>query len=119
MSLAYVRGIHQWPVVSPHKGPIAVSIWLRHHDIAGEMCLCDILLLCYLSIETYYAPISKRFVNPELVIDRWLLELFLAKCCVHITSGLIYYHVGKACVYLCIYISNLKSVTFQNKFDIS
>ena len=31
-SLAFVRGIHQWPVNSPHKGPVMqknVSIWWR------------------------------------------------------------------------------------------
>ena len=36
-SLAFVRGIHRWPVKSPHKWPVRyaenVSIWWRHHDI--------------------------------------------------------------------------------------
>ena len=34
-SLAFVRGIHRWPVNSPHKRPVTqknVSIWWRHHD---------------------------------------------------------------------------------------
>ena len=35
-SLAFVRGIHRWPVNSPHKWPVTwkenVSIWWRHHD---------------------------------------------------------------------------------------
>ena len=34
-SLAFVRGIHRWPVNSPHKWPVTrsfdVSIWWRHH----------------------------------------------------------------------------------------
>ena len=31
-SLAFVRGIHRWPVNSPHKGPVTnVPIWWRHH----------------------------------------------------------------------------------------
>ena len=33
-SLAFVRGIHRWPVISPHKWPVTrkkVSIWWRHH----------------------------------------------------------------------------------------
>ena len=32
-SLAFVRGIHQWPVNSTHRASNAenVSIWLRHH----------------------------------------------------------------------------------------
>ena len=35
-SLAFVQGIHQKPVNSPHKWPLTrkkVSIWWRHHDI--------------------------------------------------------------------------------------
>ena len=35
-SLAFVRGIHRWPVNSPHKGPVMPaendSIWWRHHE---------------------------------------------------------------------------------------
>ena len=34
-SLAFVRGIHRWPVNSPRKRPVAlenISIWWRHHD---------------------------------------------------------------------------------------
>ena len=37
-SLAFVRGIHRWPVNSRHKGPATsgnaknVSIWWRHHE---------------------------------------------------------------------------------------
>ena len=34
VSLAFVRGIHRWPVNSPHKWPVIaenVSIWWRHH----------------------------------------------------------------------------------------
>ena len=35
-SLAFVMGIHLWPVYSPHKWPVTrknVSIWWRHHGI--------------------------------------------------------------------------------------
>ena len=35
-SLAFVRGIHRWPVNSPHKWPCNagnVSIWWRHHGL--------------------------------------------------------------------------------------
>ena len=35
-SLAFVEGIHRWPVDSPHKGPVQwrenVSIWWSHHE---------------------------------------------------------------------------------------
>ena len=30
-SLAFVRGIHRWPVNSPHKWPVTRKIWWRHH----------------------------------------------------------------------------------------
>ena len=35
--LAFVRGIHRWPVDSPHKGPVTQKnyfIWWRHHGIS-------------------------------------------------------------------------------------
>ena len=37
-SLAFVRGIHRWPVNSPHKGPVTwknASISWRHHEFAS------------------------------------------------------------------------------------
>ena len=40
-SLAFVRGIHRWPVNSPHKGPVTrknISIWWRHHE-RHETCV--------------------------------------------------------------------------------
>ena len=31
-SLAFVRWIHRWPVISPHKGPVTRKMfWWRHH----------------------------------------------------------------------------------------
>ena len=37
-SLAFVRGIHRWPVKSPHKGPVTrkASVWWRHHGFILE-----------------------------------------------------------------------------------
>ena len=38
-SLAFVRGIHRWPLNSPNKGPVTrnnVSTWWRHHDTAAS-----------------------------------------------------------------------------------
>ena len=35
-SLVFERGIHRWPVNSPHKRPVTrknVSIWWRHHGV--------------------------------------------------------------------------------------
>ena len=31
-SLAFVQGIHRWPVNSPHKWPEIFSIWWSHHE---------------------------------------------------------------------------------------
>ena len=46
-SLAFVWGIHRWPVNSPHKRPVTrnldVSIWWRHHDITGSNYLAVIV----------------------------------------------------------------------------
>ena len=36
-SLAFVRGIHRWPVNSQHRGPVNVSIWWRHHVVAQSV----------------------------------------------------------------------------------
>ena len=51
----FVRGIHRWPVNSPHKGPVTpkkASMWRRHHDndrqrnhtkhvvLCGRHCAC-------------------------------------------------------------------------------
>ena len=43
--LAFVRGIHRWPVYSPHKGPVTRKmffIWWRHHNKNANIRLCSI-----------------------------------------------------------------------------
>ena len=37
-SLAFVRGIHRWPVNSSHKGPVAVSMFPFDHIIMEKWC---------------------------------------------------------------------------------
>ena len=42
VSLAFVWGIHRWPVNSPHKWPVTrknVSIWWRHHAYSLSLYL--------------------------------------------------------------------------------
>ena len=42
-SLDFVRGIHQWPVDSTHKGASNaenISIWWRHHEWPGSSGSC-------------------------------------------------------------------------------
>ena len=49
VSLLFVRGIHRWPVDSPHKWPVTqenVSIWWRHHELTcGAACMGQMRLL--------------------------------------------------------------------------
>ena len=53
-SLAFVLGIHRWPVNSPHKWPVTrknVSIWWRHHGLkAGVFCNIGYLSQTHLGI---------------------------------------------------------------------
>ena len=52
-SLAFVWGIHRWPVNSLHKGPVTRKIfpfWWRHHVLSGPGILwiiCRPFLHCY------------------------------------------------------------------------
>ena len=42
-SLAFVRGIHRWPVNSPHSGPVTLKIfpfWWRHHENGSYWTHC-------------------------------------------------------------------------------
>ena len=58
-SLAFVRGIHRGPVISPHKWPVTRSIWRRHHaklplsQTNGNILLIGALAtnLCEIGIE--------------------------------------------------------------------
>ena len=51
--LAFVRGIHRWPVNSPHKGPVTrknVSIWWRRHD---WLVSADLIIMPYRCMPTH------------------------------------------------------------------
>ena len=42
-SLTLVRGIHQWPLNSPHKGPVTRKMfpfWWRHHGLMCARAVC-------------------------------------------------------------------------------
>ena len=54
--LAFVRGIHRWPVNSPHKGPVTwerVSIWWRHHVL--DLCIHVSSVFIWI-LQTCYTP---------------------------------------------------------------
>ena len=47
-SLAFVRGIHRWPVISPHKRASSeenVSIWWRHYVNSHTWLMCNVQML--------------------------------------------------------------------------
>ena len=48
-SLAFVRGIHLWPVNSPRKWPVTrknISIWWRHHGMYSLVLAHDNIVQC-------------------------------------------------------------------------
>ena len=68
-SLAFVRGMHWWPVYSPHKGRVNGSIWWRHHDNSvvkiqnekiGSFDRGDQCYMCYDKIELTHRGLNDR-----------------------------------------------------------
>ena len=95
-SLDFVRGIHQWPVNSRHKGPVTQKM-LPFDDVI-MMCPCvhfhAHLLFCP---HTHILLISKSIVIQRLLAGRCL---FLVKlCATHCTSKHSKHHFP--CVPLC------------------
>ena len=66
VSLTFARGIHRWPVNSPHKGPVTrkmfpfddvIIFWLRYWMHLNHVIICDYYLdavTCLLSQEYTY-----------------------------------------------------------------
>ena len=65
-SLAFVRGIHRWPVNSPHKGPVTrnfVSIW-------------NVIMETFVESDNGLAPNRRQTIiwgNGGLVYSRWAI----------------------------------------------
>ena len=75
-SLAFERGIHRWPVNSPHKGPVTLKmlpfddfiVIIEADRVAGEIFLydaisrnCDVLSFVYhIETETKWPPFRRR-----------------------------------------------------------
>ena len=73
--LAFLRGIHRWPVNSPHKRPVTNKmffIWWRHHEESSQGAI-----LCKPSIAFY----SHRCVTQAL--SNWL-AVRLGSCSLNI-----------------------------------
>ena len=67
MSLAFVRGIHRWPVNSPHKGPVTWKIFTFDDVIIAiwmwwkfRLALIQILMKCLLQIFGHHARVTGR-----------------------------------------------------------
>ena len=66
-SLAFVRGIHWWPVNSPRKWPVNVSIWWRHHDDGlSSHCRC-IAWYFFTYIVNKFASADEGTINSFLI----------------------------------------------------
>ena len=104
-SLAFVRGIHRWPLNSPHKGPVTrkcfhlmKSPWY-HGCKFNKMYISYILLLRFCAIQMFrlvvfnvlwhqriqHAEIApKRTSNPALKCQKSIIILAVMAYCRHI-----------------------------------
>ena len=66
-SQAFVRGIHRWPVNSPHKGPVTwknVSIWWRRHADADWASFRLISLAPLHDIHAFVSrPVKQKYMG--------------------------------------------------------
>ena len=105
-SLALVRGIHRWPVNSPHKGPVTVeniSIWWRYHGnlplkfgadvntfMENKRVLCSTLLICslwYVQMIGYIMACRSCSFVANYTISLWLsCRLIWKQCTTKITG---------------------------------
>ena len=64
VSLAFVRGIHRWPVDSPHKGPVT-----------QKMCPLDDITIVMRSLQGCYAGIMELYkYSPVPASAKWYTE---------------------------------------------
>ena len=60
-SLAFMRGIHRWPVNSPHKVPVARKMF-SFDDVIMKSASADMILLCPLKYLGHKLPIAPSIV---------------------------------------------------------
>ena len=74
-SLAFVRGIHRWPVNSPHKWPVLLKMF----PFNGVIMVFDATVTLSIVITWLFASISTKIARPSerhwLDIDQTLLQL--------------------------------------------
>ena len=91
-SPAFVRGIHRWPVNSPHKWPNA-SIWLRHHDLLTICQKCPPRNI----IANEMRRKSRIVLSKKETAERCLwVPCFVKVCCLHAFVRTRYTQVSKS-----------------------
>ena len=114
VSLAFVRGMHWWPVDSPHKGPASnienVSLWWCHHDLRDLNIQWHIYILfdawyvkktnyeIYWIMNYQYGFIMKRKLFALESMSKGLKKWY---------AGIIYDHSVKSCTINQLYIFSL------------
>ena len=73
-SLAFMRGIHQWPVNSPHKGPITRKM-IPFHDVI-MLSMPIVMALCYIFV-FYFIFSGTHCPRPpmSLALEFWELSV--------------------------------------------
>ena len=62
-SLAFVRGIHRWPVNSPHKWPVTRKMFRFDDVIMGEATLYDVNLMGFYSYHSELLSWLRAIIN--------------------------------------------------------
>ena len=84
-SLSFVRGIHRWPVNSPHKEQINnaenASIWWRHHESwyyarNDKQLMRDKICLFYIYIQRLHTNDKIIVQNTNIAISTYQLSMY-------------------------------------------
>ena len=93
-SLAFMRGVHLWPVNSLHKGPVTRKMFPFDDVIMGLMLLC--LLGWYTEAETKLPTFCRRHFQSKLIFMQdncciftmmiKLIGMFIVKCVIDMSD---------------------------------
>ena len=87
-SLGFVRGIHRWPVNSPHKGPVTQKMFPFNDVIMIYMSTTEprhlsVLLRIYaallLALSSHYICLSTRRLKTVLFKSKWIIQFSWTK----------------------------------------
>ena len=100
-SLAFVWGIHRWPVNSTHKWPVTrknVSIWWRHHVLQSyHSHLHERVRRCFNENKTFTLHCSNnkfaQFLHPHVCRrDAKFVQIIRKQHCIFHNFALVSYH---------------------------